>query len=309
MMKYPIRALYSPLYTIDVSEEKDPMIRHLATRYYRVMMAIQHKKANFSFIEPDFVDPAIITSLITPEYALFLQDPLNIVKCLHTRSVNPMFATAIKNAMQSMVMGTIKATQLSYAQGGFTINIGGGFHHARKNRCGGFCIYNDYVAAAQWLWRTNPLIRIMYIDLDAHFGDGVLEELGNDKRFYYYDIFNTFTFDMMERKSGRNRIYGIPQSSEDSVYLSVLLETLEVTIDTFCPDFVFYNAGSDPLYEDQLGHLNLSAIGLKKRDRYVYETLRKRNLPAIMTLSGGYTEHSIEIVADSIVNIINRGEI
>ena len=48
---------------------------------------------------------------------------------------------------------------------------GGGLHHAMPSRAGGFCIYND-VALAIARARAAGL-RVMYIDLDVHHGDGV----------------------------------------------------------------------------------------------------------------------------------------
>ena len=48
---------------------------------------------------------------------------------------------------------------------------GGGLHHAMRSRAGGFCIYND-VALAVARARAAGL-RVMYIDLDVHHGDGV----------------------------------------------------------------------------------------------------------------------------------------
>jgi acetoin utilization protein AcuC len=48
---------------------------------------------------------------------------------------------------------------------------GGGLHHAMRDRASGFCIYND-VALAIARARHDRL-RVMYVDLDVHHGDGV----------------------------------------------------------------------------------------------------------------------------------------
>jgi acetoin utilization deacetylase AcuC-like enzyme len=302
---YPIRLVYSERYTIpQFLTGMHPIIEDLTHRYHSIVSELDTMGSR-KIYTPDEVDPAIIESITTREYRDKLKNPNTIIPCLYgVEEHQTDIAFAVVESIESMVMGTLKATQLSYAQGGLTINIGGGFHHARKDRCGGYSIYNDYLAAAQWIWDKNPAARILYIDLDAHFGDGVLEELGSDKRFYHYDVFNTFSDKGMIRTTGNCRIYGIPIHSSDSVYLGTIRETLEDAIDTVYPDFVFYNAGSDPLFGDELGQLGLSVRGLKLRDQYVFETIRKRNIPSIMTLSGGYTKRSVVAVTRSIQNLI-----
>ena len=48
---------------------------------------------------------------------------------------------------------------------------GGGLHHAMRDRAWGFCIYNDAALAIARARRDG--LRVMYIDLDVHHGDGV----------------------------------------------------------------------------------------------------------------------------------------
>ena len=48
---------------------------------------------------------------------------------------------------------------------------GGGLHHAMPDRASGFCIYDDPALAIARARRDG--LRVMYIDLDVHHGDGV----------------------------------------------------------------------------------------------------------------------------------------
>ncbi|HEY8845789.1 MAG TPA: hypothetical protein VIM24_03955, partial [Candidatus Limnocylindrales bacterium] len=48
---------------------------------------------------------------------------------------------------------------------------GGGLHHAMPERASGFCIYNDPALAIARARRDG--LRVMYVDLDVHHGDGV----------------------------------------------------------------------------------------------------------------------------------------
>src|SRR5687768_12375713 len=50
-------------------------------------------------------------------------------------------------------------------------SIAGGLHHARRAEASGFCVYNDLAVAIRWLQRAHGA-RVMYVDIDAHHGDG-----------------------------------------------------------------------------------------------------------------------------------------
>ena len=48
---------------------------------------------------------------------------------------------------------------------------GGGLHHAMPSRASGFCIYDDPALAIARARRAG--LRVLYVDLDVHHGDGV----------------------------------------------------------------------------------------------------------------------------------------
>src|SRR5258708_34806434 len=48
---------------------------------------------------------------------------------------------------------------------------GGGLHHAMPSRASGFCVYNDPALAIARARRDG--LRVLYVDLDVHHGDGV----------------------------------------------------------------------------------------------------------------------------------------
>ena len=48
----------------------------------------------------------------------------------------------------------------------------GGLHHALRNRASGFCVYNDVAIAIACSLRAHES-RVLYLDFDAHHGDGV----------------------------------------------------------------------------------------------------------------------------------------
>lgn len=65
--------------------------------------------------------------------------------------------------------GSILAGKLAMERG-WSINVGGGFHHCSFNKGGGFCPYADITLLVHFLFNNYPLQvqRIMIVDLDAH---------------------------------------------------------------------------------------------------------------------------------------------
>jgi acetoin utilization protein AcuC len=61
----------------------------------------------------------------------------------------------------------------------------GGFHHAGSGRAEGFCYINDIVIAIKDAITKFPQVKVAYIDLDAHHGNGVQEAFYNDPRVLF----------------------------------------------------------------------------------------------------------------------------
>jgi acetoin utilization deacetylase AcuC-like enzyme len=59
-------------------------------------------------------------------------------------------------------------------------------------------------------------------------------------------------------------------------------------LDAIRPDIVFYNAGVDPHRDDRLGRLALTDAGLLARDRFVVGAARRRGIPFVGVIGGGY---------------------
>jgi acetoin utilization deacetylase AcuC-like enzyme len=65
------------------------------------------------------------------------------------------------------------------------------------------------------------------------------------------------------------------------------------------PKIVFYNAGTDIVVDDPLGRMSVSVEGVIERDRHVVNNLRDLGLPTVMLTSGGYTDKSHRLIADT----------
>jgi acetoin utilization protein AcuC len=74
---------------------------------------------------------------------------------------------------RAVVGSTLTAAELvASGQATRAFGVAGGLHHAHAAAASGFCVYNDLAAAIHRL-KTRHGLRVMYIDYDAHHGDGV----------------------------------------------------------------------------------------------------------------------------------------
>jgi acetoin utilization deacetylase AcuC-like enzyme len=91
---------------------------------------------------------------------------------------------------------------------------------------------------------------------------------------------------------------------EDEEYLNALLPAVQKSLEKFQPDMVFCIGGADPYRDDQLGGLDLSMTALKARDKGVFGEARKRKIPVVTALAGGYArrvEDTVQIHVNTIV--------
>lgn len=69
--------------------------------------------------------------------------------------------------------GTLQAAEeVMSGRARHALHLGGGLHHGFRGKASGFCIYNDTAIAIKYL-RKQYGARVLYVDTDAHHGDGV----------------------------------------------------------------------------------------------------------------------------------------
>ena len=92
---------------------------------------------------------------------------------------NPLFE-GMHEACSLVVGGTMLAAEkVMSGEVKRAFNIAGGLHHAHRERASGFCIYDDLAVAIAWIREAHGA-RVLYLDYDAHHGDGVQEIFYSD---------------------------------------------------------------------------------------------------------------------------------
>jgi acetoin utilization deacetylase AcuC-like enzyme len=174
------------------------------------------------------------------------------------------------------------------------VNIGGGFHHAFPSHGEGFCLYNDVAVAIRTLQRDRTIARAAVVDVDVHQGNGTAFTFDGDASVFTFSIHQEANYPHIKPRGSLD--VGLPDGADDHEYLRALERTLPAVFESR-PDLVWYVAGADPFLEDQLGGLNLTAVGLRGRDFLVLSAARAAGVPVVIVLAGGYARR-VEDTAD-----------
>ncbi|CAH0559963.1 unnamed protein product [Brassicogethes aeneus] len=210
--------------------------------------------------------------------------------------------------MRYQTGGSILAGKLAIDRG-WSINLGGGFHHCSAAKGGGFCAYADITLTVKHLSLYFPQVKkIMIVDLDAHQGNGYERDFKLNDHVYIMDVYNKFVYpkDKVAKDSIRKKVE-LALFVEDDEYLIKVKKNIIEALDEFHPNLVIYNAGTDILKGDPLGGLSVSPEGIISRDEIVFSIVRNRNIPIVMLTSGGYQKCTAKIIADSIINLYSKG--
>ena len=195
---------------------------------------------------------------------------------------------------REMTGGTILATRLARTSGGCAVNLGGGFHHAHRDRGRGFCILNDVAVAIRAQRAQGFAGRILVVDLDLHDGDGTRSIFADDPTVHTYSVHNQ---NWDDRPAVETTVLPLGPGIDDAHYLATLSSTLPALFDRFRPELVIYLCGADPAADDALGDWRVSAAGMLERDQLVTGLARHRHLPLVVTLAGGYGDSAWRYLA------------
>jgi acetoin utilization deacetylase AcuC-like enzyme len=191
------------------------------------------------------------------------------------------------------VQGTIEAARDALVEGA-GVNLAGGTHHAFADRGEGFCVFNDVAVAIRVLQHEGRVRRVAVVDLDVHQGNGTAAILADDPEIFTFSMHGRKNYPFHKEQSRLD--VELEDGCPDDTYLDLLEQHLDPVLDEARADLVFYLAGADPFVGDRFGRLALTREGLRSRDRMVLRACRRRSLPVVLTLAGGYASDLVEVV-------------
>lgn len=183
------------------------------------------------------------------------------------------------------VGGTLLTAKLAL-DNDVALNLTGGYHHAFGNFGSGFCIFNDLYLSALQMLQHQDIDRVLIFDCDVHQGDGTAKLASGNADIVTVSLHAQKNFPY--RKQVSDMDFPLAQHLADDDYLSVVDEALYLALQQYQPDAVIYDAGADIHIDDDLGYLDVTTQGVYQRDKMVFREAKKRGLPIMAVIGGGY---------------------
>src|SRR5579864_2604934 len=303
----PFKLIYSDAYYLPIGNHVFPAEKYRRVHDRLIATAVA---AQEDFLEPQPATDQDILLVHTPEY----------VQKLKTGTLSPReememeipYSKELADAFWLAAGGSVLAARQSLTDG-VSISVGGGFHHAFPDHGEGFCMIHDVAVAIRRLQRDDKIRTAMTVDCDVHHGNGTAaifagtrtpgEPLPSNSaapapvpagKIRHAHAGDVFTISLHQHnnypawKPHSSIDVDLPDGTGDDDYLAWLDNALSSGLRQFEPELICYIAGADPYREDQLGGLDLTIEGLKKRDELVFRVAQARDIPVMVTFAGGY---------------------
>ncbi len=172
---------------------------------------------------------------------------------------------------------------------------GGGLHHAMPDRASGFCVYDDPALAIARARRDG--LRVLYIDLDVHHGDGVQAIHWADPGVMTVSIHETglalFPGTGFPNEVGGGDAVGtkvnlpLDPGTGERGWLPALELVLPALAERFRPEVVVSQHGADAHAFDPLAHLNVTTTAMGAAARLVDELAHRWAAGRWLATGGG----------------------
>ena len=198
---------------------------------------------------------------------------------------NPIFPEVFTRPATAVGGAILAGQMLSENERGTVYSIAGGTHHAQKSKAYGFCFFNDVVLGILTML-DNGLERVLYVDLDAHHGDGVQDAFKDDQRVFTISIHEKDrwprTGNLKDRASGFARNLPVPAGFNDAELEAIISKAVVPLGLEFDPEAVVIQSGCDALSDDPQSKLELSNLALWNAVRRIVKLA-----PRVLVVGGG----------------------
>jgi acetoin utilization deacetylase AcuC-like enzyme len=325
----PFKLIYSDAYYLPIGNHVFPAEKYRRVRDRLIAGNVADAK---DFLEPEPATDQDILLVHKPEY----------VHKLKTGTLSPReememeipYSRDLAEAFWLAAGGSILAARQSLIDK-VCLSIGGGFHHAFPDHGEGFCMIHDVAVAIRRMQRDDKIRTAMTLDCDVHQGNGTAAIFAGTRtgsvplpsvssstlnparpsasprgKMRGNHAGDVFTISLHQHnnypiyKPPSSIDVDLPDGTGDDDYLAWLDNAISSGLRQFEPDLLCYVAGADPYKEDQLGGLNLTIEGLKKRDELVFRVARARDIPVMVTYAGGYArnlEDTVTIHSNTVI--------
>jgi acetoin utilization protein AcuC len=178
-----------------------------------------------------------------------------------------------------------------------TFSIAGGLHHAHRARAAGFCVYNDPAVAIAHARAARPGLRVLYLDIDAHHGDGVQEAFYDSAEVMTVSLHETGEFLFPgtgtpgEIGEGAGVGYAanvpLPPYATDDCYRLAFDRLVVPLARSFRPEVIVAQLGINAHHDDPLTQLALTIPGYRALVRWILQLADELCDGRVAALGGG----------------------
>lgn len=188
-----------------------------------------------------------------------------------------------------MFAGTVALTRaIQQGRVGVGFSPQGAKHHAQRDHGSGFCVFNDFAWAALELASEGR--RVMYVDLDAHHGDGVENLTRDEPLVRTFSVHDRTIFPGTGRFEDPTRgVFNAPlqAGAGDSEMLEAVARALTL-MEEWRPQAVLVAVGGDGFRDDPLSTLQYSYEGYERAGGLLGAAAAGLRAPLLMGGAGGY---------------------
>jgi acetoin utilization deacetylase AcuC-like enzyme len=322
----PFKLIYSDAYYLPIGKHVFPAEKYRRVRDWLIATGVAEAS---DFLEPQPATDQDVLLVHKPEYVHKLRT--GTLSAREEMEMEIPYSRDLVDAFWLAAGGSILAARQALKDR-VCISIGGGFHHAHPDHGEGFCMIHDVAIAIRRLQRDNQIRTAMTVDCDVHQGNGTAAIFAGTRtesvplpsvsastlnqnwaaktRMRGAHAGDVFTISLHQHnnyplyKPPSSIDVDLPDGIGDDDYLAWLDNALSSGLRQFEPDLICYIAGADPYREDQLGGLDLTVEGLKRRDELLFRVARAQNIPVMVTYAGGYAlnvEDTVEIHSNTVI--------
>ena len=169
-------------------------------------------------------------------------------------------------------------------------------HHAERGKAMGFCFLNNVAIAARHALEAHGLERVSIIDFDVHHGNGTEDCFKDDPRVQMVSIFQHPFYPYSGADCKAPNMVNVPISAgtRGDTFRQIVSDIWIPALRNHNPQMIFFSAGFDAHYEDDMG-----SCGLVESD-YIWVTEQVKALARecghqriVSLLEGGYSLSSL----------------
>ncbi len=262
-------------YNFGIDHPLRPLRLKLTYSLMEKLKLLEHQR--LTLIQPRLATQQEIESTHSPEYIEVVkklsENPKDNSVIPYRYGLGPGDNPIFKGMYEASALicgASIKAAETVWNKEEFKIafNPAGGLHHAMKDKASGFCIFNDIGVAINHLKTLKKDIRIAYLDIDCHHGDGV--------QWLFYDDPNVLTIsyhqdgrflfpgtgNINENGEGKGKGFSINfpllPGTHNKPFLNLFRKTVPKLLEAYAPDVLITQLGVDTYFDDPLTQMGFS---------------------------------------------------